>query len=124
MRKALLIGSLAYKKYRYTNNHPLRIPRVSLLLEFLKALELLEEEELVESRFATLEELKLFHTEDYLMALMEADRCGCVKREWRERYNIGNYENPISPATWKGSLLATGSSVQAVELFLLGFFTL
>ncbi|RMH05744.1 MAG: acetoin utilization protein AcuC, partial [Aquificota bacterium] len=121
MRKPLLIGSFAYREYRYSNNHPLRIPRVSLLLEFLYALELLQEDEFVESRFATFDELRLFHTEDYLLALKEADGCNCVKREWRELYNIGNYENPISPATWRGSLLATGSSVQAVELFLQGF---
>jgi len=111
---------LAYKKLRYTNNHPLRIPRVSLLIELLKAMELIEEKELVESREARWEELRLFHDEEYLRALEECDRCMCVKKDYRERFNIGNYENPVSPAMWKGSLLATGSSVQAVELFLEG----
>ena len=118
---ARLIGSLAYKNLRYTKNHPLRIPRVSLLLEVLHALELLEKEELVEGRFASWEELTSFHEWDYLAALEECDRCQCVKRDYRERFNIGTYENPISPAMWKGSLLATGSSVQAVELFTQGF---
>ncbi len=119
-KKARLVGSLAYKRLRYTNNHPLRIPRVSLLIELLKAMELIEEEELVESREARWEELRLFHEEEYLRALEECDRCMCVKKEYRERFNIGNYENPVSPAMWKGSLLATGSSVQALELFLEG----
>ncbi|MCS6956896.1 MAG: acetoin utilization protein AcuC [Aquificaceae bacterium] len=118
---AKLIGSLAYKNLRYTKNHPLRIPRVSLLLEVLHALELLEKEELVEGRFAGWEELTSFHEWDYLVALEECDRCQCVKGDYRERFNIGTYENPISPAMWKGSLLATGSSVQAVELFTQGF---
>ena len=117
-KRAKLVGSLAYKKLRYTNNHPLRIPRVSLLIELLKAMELIEEEELVESREARWEELKLFHEEEYLKALEECDRCMCVKREYRERFNIGNYENPVSSAMWKGSLLATGSSVQVVDIFL------
>ncbi|MCS7306933.1 MAG: acetoin utilization protein AcuC [Aquificaceae bacterium] len=115
--QARLIGSFQYRNLRYTKNHPLRIPRVSLLLELLFALELLKEEELTESRNAIWEELTLFHEEDYLKALEECDRCQCVRKEYRERFNIGTYENPVSPAMWRGSLLATGSSVQAVELF-------
>ncbi|MEZ0360582.1 MAG: acetoin utilization protein AcuC [Hydrogenobacter sp.] len=115
-----LIGSLKYKNLRYTQNHPLRIPRVSLLVEFLKAMDLIKEDELLESRNATEEELLFYHTPDYIEALKEVDRCMCVKDGYREKYNIGTYENPISPAMWRGSLLATGSSIQAVEIFLKG----
>jgi len=121
VREARLVGSLEYKRLRYTNNHPLRIPRVSLLLEFLDALGLVEEGEKVEGRTATLEELLLFHDRDYLETLMEAHRCMCVPRGARERFNIGSYENPVSPAMFMGSSLATGSSLQAAELFLEGY---
>ena len=120
MKRAVLIGSLRYRNLRYTKNHPLRIPRVSLLLEFLRAMDLITDEEVLESRPATDEEVLLFHTKDYFDALKEADRCRCVPKGAREKYNIGSYENPISDAMLKGSLLATGSSVQAVELFLEG----
>jgi acetoin utilization protein AcuC len=118
MRK--LIGSLKYKNLRYTKNHPLRIPRVSLLMEFLRSMDLIKDEEIMESREAHQEELLLFHKEDYIQALKEADACMCVKRYHREKYNIGTYENPVSPAMWRGSLLATGSSLQAAEVFLRG----
>lgn len=121
MRKAKLVGSLRYRNLRYTRNHPLRIPRVSLLLEFLEAMNLVEENEKVEGRDATLEELLLFHDKEYIETLIEADRCQCVPKGARERFNIGSYENPVSPAMYRGSSLATGSSVQAVELFLEGF---
>ncbi|MDQ7037633.1 MAG: acetoin utilization protein AcuC [Aquificota bacterium] len=121
MSGARLIGSLRYRDFRYPKNHPLRVPRVSLLLEFLQAEGLIRDEEKVESRFATLEELLLFHSREYVEALMEADRCMCVPRGARERFNIGTYENPVSPATFRGSSLATGSSVQAVDLFLDGY---
>ncbi|MFN3870113.1 MAG: acetoin utilization protein AcuC [Aquificaceae bacterium] len=120
-RKAKLIGSLAYKDLRYTKNHPLRIPRVSLLMELLKAMGLIEEEEMVESLPAPVDKLLLFHKEDYIKALQECDACQCVKRDYRERFNIGTYENPVAPAMWKGSLLATGSSLQGVDLFLEGY---
>ncbi|MFN7064700.1 MAG: acetoin utilization protein AcuC [Aquificaceae bacterium] len=119
-RKARLVGSLHYKRLRYTENHPLRIPRISLLIELLRAMDLIEDGELVESQPAPLEKLLLFHHEDYIKTLQECNLCNCVKREYRERFNIGTYENPGSPAMWKGSLLATGSSLQAVDLFLEG----
>ncbi|WP_029551273.1 acetoin utilization protein AcuC [Thermocrinis jamiesonii] len=119
MKEAKLVASYAYRSLRYTSNHPLRIPRVSLLLEFLKSMDLLEN--YVESREASLEELRLFHTEDYLNALRWVDENGKVSKEIRERYNIGTLENPISPAMWKGSVLATGSTVQAVQLYLEGY---
>ncbi len=121
MREAKLVGSLKYRNLRYTKNHPLRIPRVSLLLEFLDAMGLIEEEEKVEGRPATMEELLLFHDRDYIETLIEADRCQCVPKGARERFNIGNYENPVSPAMFRGSSLATGSSIQAAELFLEGY---
>jgi len=120
MKRAYLIGSLKYRNLRYTKNHPLRIPRVSLLIEFLRSMDLINDGELVESREATDEEVLLFHKKEYLEALKEADRCRCVPRGAREKFNIGNYENPISDAMLRGSLLATGSSVQAVDLFLEG----
>jgi len=121
MRKAKLIGSLRYRNLRYTKNHPLRIPRVSLLLEFLDTMGLIDEDEKVEGREASLDELLLFHDREYIETLMEADECQCVPKGARERFNIGSYENPVSPAMYRGSSLATGSSVQAVELFLEGF---
>ena len=121
MKKAKLVGSYKYKNLRYSKNHPLRIPRVSLLLDFLYALEALEPSEVVESVEASDEDLYLYHTPDYIEALKECDREGRVKKDYREKYNIGTYENPLSPAMWKGSLLATGSTVQAVNLFLEGY---
>ncbi len=117
---AKLVGSFKYKNLRYTKNHPLRIPRVSLLLDFLMAMELIDESEIIESREASIEELLLFHDEEYINTLIEADRCQCVPPGAREKYNIGNYENPISPAMYRGSALATGSSIQAVDSFLEG----
>ncbi len=117
---AKLIGSLRYAKYRYPKNHPLKIPRVSLLMRFLKTINLIEPEEVIESRKATDEELLLFHTEDYIKTLKLAEACQCVPNGAREKYNIGSYENPVSYAMFTGSSLATGSTIQAIEEFLKG----
>lgn len=120
MTKAKLIGSLEYAKYRYPQNHPLKIPRVSLLLRFLGAMELISEDEIIKSRQASMEELLLFHDKDYIKTLIEAEKCQCVPNGAREKCNIGSYENPVSYAMFTGSSLATGSTIQAVEEFLKG----
>ncbi len=118
--EAKLIGSLRYAKYRYPKNHPLKIPRVSLLMRFLKTMNLIKPEEVIESRKATDEELLLFHTEDYIKTLKLAEACQCVPNGAREKYNIGSYENPVSYAMFTGSSLATCSTIQAIEEFLKG----
>ena len=120
MSKAKLIASSRYARYKYPKNHPLKIPRVSLLLSFLNAMNLLDKEELIESRPATMEELLLFHERDYIETLIEAERCQCVPSGAREKYNIGSYENPVSYAMFSGSSLAAGSTIQAIEEFLKG----
>ena len=120
MKKAKLIGSLEYAKYRYPKNHPLKIPRVSLLLRFLEAMELISEDEIIKSRQASMRELLLFHDKDYIETLIEAEKCQCVPNGAREKYNIGSYENPVSYAMFTGSSLATGSTIQAIEEFLKG----
>ncbi len=112
----ILIASERYKELRYPQNHPLRVPRVSLMLSYLKALGF--DIDYVEGRNATIEELLLFHTKDYIDALIEADRVMKSNSDIREKYAIGTIENPISAGMWKGSLLATGSSVQAAEFFI------
>ncbi len=110
-----LIASYKYSELRYPKNHPLRVPRVSLMLNYLKALNI--DLPYVEARDATIDELLIFHTKDYIEALMKSDATMKVNAYIREKYNTGTIENPISPGMWRGSLLATGSSIQAVEIF-------
>jgi len=112
----ILIASEKYKELRYPKNHPLRVPRVSLMLNYIKALGF--DPNYIEGRNATIEELLLFHTKDYIDALIEADTNMKSSNYIREKYSIGTIENPISAGMWKGSLLATGSSVQAAEYYI------
>ncbi|MCS7084133.1 MAG: acetoin utilization protein AcuC [Aquificaceae bacterium] len=93
------------------------MPRVSVFVDFLLALELLEEGEILEPRVAKEEELLLFHTKDYIQALKEVS-AGHFRAEFRERFNIGSFENPVCPASYWGSLYAAGASIQVAELFL------
>ncbi len=116
-----LVGSYRFKDYPYPKNHPLRIPRIALLLEFLETLGILEEGEVVESRFARDDEVLLFHQREYYKALKKYGLGGRLNLLEKKKFNLGNFENPLSPASYWGSLLAVGSSLQAGELFLKGF---
>lgn len=72
---------------------------------------------MLEPRVAKEEELLFFHKKDYIQALKEAS-AGHFKPEFRERFNIGSFENPVCPASYWGSLYAAGASIQVAELFL------
>lgn len=90
---------------------------MSAFVDFLFAMELLRQDELLEPRMAKEEELLLFHQKDYIQALKDASG-GYFRSYFRERFNIGSFENPVCPASYWGSLYATGASIQVVELFL------
>ncbi len=118
--KPFFIASEAYEKIKYSFNHPLRIPRVSVTLKILRALGLLPDGAFIQGRDATREELLGFHTPEYLDALAEADREQHVPLGAREKHNLGTFENPVFPGVFRGPKLATGSSVQGAEAVIAG----
>lgn len=96
-RRAVLIGAERYRGHSYGDNHPLGIPRVSLTLDLIRAYEALSESEFRASRPATPVELERFHTREYIGALRQCEAEGKVAHRYRQRHNIGNFENPFFP---------------------------
>jgi len=114
-RDAVLICADRYRKHSYGSNHPLGIPRVSLMLDFLRAYPALDEDEIVLSRLASDDELMSFHTPEYVQALRDAERVGQVATASRERHKLGTAENPFFPGFFTTPATATGGSIQAAE---------
>ena len=67
------IGSEIYRHSSYSGWHPLRIPRVSTVMDLSRALGWLTEASYVASPRARPAALTAFHTADYVAALMRAD---------------------------------------------------
>jgi acetoin utilization protein AcuC len=119
-RRAVLIGAERYRRHSYGDNHPLGIPRVSLTLDLIEAYGALSESEFRTSRPATPVELERFHTREYIGALQQCESEGRVPHRYRQRHNVGNFENPFFPGLFTTPATATRGSIQGAELVLEG----
>ena len=119
-RRAVLIGAERYRRHSYGDNHPLGIPRVSLTLDLIQAYGALSESEFRTARPATPVELERFHTREYIGALQQCEAEGRVAHRYRQRHNVGNFENPFFPGFFTTPATATQGSIQGAELVLEG----
>lgn len=117
--QALLIAEDT-RRVAYGDNHPLSIPRISLMLDLIRAYGVLEEGERVDPRIALDRELCWFHTPEYVAAMHRCEAMGKVRNVYRQRHNIGNFENPWFRNFFRIPARATGASVQGAELVIGG----
>ncbi|HKJ87334.1 MAG TPA: acetoin utilization protein AcuC, partial [Gammaproteobacteria bacterium] len=117
---AVFFGAARYRRPSYNDNHPLGIPRVSLTVDLLQAYGALPGEEYRESRQAADYELGWFHTSEYLRAARRIEASGRTSAEDRQRYNLGNLENPTFAGFYTTAAIATGASIQAAEEVIAG----
>jgi acetoin utilization protein AcuC len=105
-----------YADYDYGPAHPLKVVRLRLTHELIKAYDLLSlpSMRLVETREATEKELSLFHTRDYLDMLKRTSQGSPVVDAFM--YGLGPGDNPIFKGLWEWSILATGASLQGAQL--------
>lgn len=115
-----LIGSEIYRRSSYGGRHPLAIPRVSLMLDLVRALGWVPEGCYLEATPATPTELARFHDPAYVAAVQRAEREGRVDAAVSERYHIGRAGNPIYPEVFSRPATACGATLAAVELLLSG----
>ena len=115
-----LIGSEIYRRSSYGGRHPLAIPRVSLMLDLVRALGWAPEGAYVEAKPASPAELARFHDPAYVAAVERAEADRCVDPEVSERHNIGRNGNPVYPEVFSRPATACGATLAAVELLLSG----
>jgi acetoin utilization protein AcuC len=111
-----LIGSEIYRHSRYGTKHPLAIPRVSTMLDLVRAMGWLDEARYRDSPVATPRQLARFHDPDYIAALIEAERWQDLPRSVAERYHLGRMGNPFFTEMFSRPATAAGGSILAAEL--------
>ncbi|MGR3491899.1 MAG: acetoin utilization protein AcuC [Shimia sp.] len=117
---AYFIGSEIYRGSSYGAHHPLRIPRVSTVIDLGRALGWFGKGQYLTSPRAKPAALRAFHTADYLSALQRAEADGDLPPEDRKRFNLGTPSNPIYPEVWRRPATAAGGSLLGAELLLNG----
>ncbi len=114
--RPLFIGSEIYRNSTYGAWHPLRVPRVSTVMDLSRALGWLPPEQYITSPRAKPRALELWHRRDYIDALQEAERRQSVDEQTRARYHIGTASNPVFPEIYRRPATAAGGSLLAGEL--------
>jgi acetoin utilization protein AcuC len=117
-RAPLFIGSDIYRSSSYGRQHPLAIPRVSTVIDLVRALRWLDPAAYVESPKATPDQLARFHAPDYIAALRCAEADQHIAPDTARRFNIGCNGNPLFREIFSRPATACGASLQAAEILL------
>ena len=110
--RPLFIGSEIYRNSTYGAWHPLRVPRVSTVMDLSRALNWLPAEQYVNSPRAKPAALEVWHDPDYIQALITAEK---TQTKFPE-FNIGTATNPVFSEVYRRPATAAGGSLLAGEL--------
>jgi len=114
----ILVASDIYRTSSYGRHHPLAIPRVSTVVDLVRALGWLAGDAYLESPKATPEQLARFHDPAYIAALIDAEQTQHIAPETARRFNIGCNGNPLFGEIYSRPATACGGSLAAAELLL------
>ncbi len=113
--KSAFIYTDAYLDYDYGPTHPLRIIRLKLTYDLIKAYGLLAPPsvQIIPTIEAEEKDLGVFHSEEYLNLLKQANGGRLTGNAFC--LGLGPGDNPIFPGLYDLSLLVTGATLQAVD---------
>lgn len=114
--KTAFVFSDKFGDFFYGSNHPMKPFRLRLTYELIEALGLfkLRSSSFIEAKGAAFSDLLLFHTEEYLKVLKEANT-GIIPVKGSE-HGLGYQDNPVFKGVFDWACLYTGATIQAAEL--------
>ena len=112
----LFIGSDIYRGSSYGARHPLRVPRVSTVMDLARGLGWLPADRFRLSPRAKPAALTLWHEAPYIAALQAAETLGEATSEMRDRFHLGTLSNPVFPEVYRRPATGAGGAMLAAEL--------
>ncbi len=120
LQRPHFIGHDIYRLSSYGTSHPLRVPRVSSVMDLSRALGWLEPDVFIRSPRAKPAALRQWHDPDYVDALVEAEKSQTVSPEIRARHHLGTHSNPVFTEMYRRPATSAGASILAGELLAKG----
>jgi acetoin utilization protein AcuC len=105
-------------KHRLSDQHPLQPIRVKLAVDLIRSTGLIEHSHLLPPRRATIDELELVHSPDYVdlvRMLSDPARRSQVSHDRIEAAGFASGDNPIGDELHEGTSLVVGASLVAAE---------
>lgn len=111
-----MIASEIYRHSHYGDWHPLRVPRVSTVLDLTRAMGWLPRAQYVTAPMAKPATLVGFHTPDYIAALVAAEAAQRVTDAVRARHGLGTPSNPVFTEMYRRPATSAGAALLAGEM--------
>jgi acetoin utilization protein AcuC len=111
-----LIHSDRWRRFDYGPEHPLRMERLGLTWDLMRAYGLTElpGARVIEPEPAALEEITVFHRPEYVDVLRAAGAGDWLPEAGQ--FGLGPGDNPIFPGLWEAARLVAGGSLLAARL--------
>ncbi|MEM6888418.1 MAG: acetoin utilization protein AcuC [Pseudomonadota bacterium] len=116
MDRPLFIGAEIFRHSSYGRWHPLRVPRVSTVMDLSRALGWLPREQFITAPRAKAKALEVWHTPAYVAALQRVEETQQATERDMQRHSIGSVTNPVYPEIFRRPATAAGGSLLAGEL--------
>ncbi|WP_261130757.1 acetoin utilization protein AcuC [Bacillus sp. Marseille-Q3570] len=114
MTKPIFIFSDQLLSYKFSNHHPFNPLRFQLTYELLKETGILSDEQIVQPRKATDEEIMLVHNEDYMNAIKKAGQ-GQLPKSQESSFGLNTDDTPIFENMHDASAWLVGATLTATE---------
>lgn len=105
--------------YRFGNHHPFNQFRLTLTIDLLKSVEMLNDSHIIKPRKATEEEISLFHDKRYIEAVKAAGN-GELSEIQAENFGLGTEDTPIFHNMHEASSWLVGGTLSAVDYVMNG----
>ena len=112
----LFIGSDVYRTSSYGGTHPLRVPRVSTVMDLCRTLGWLPADRFRTAPRAKPAALALWHQPAYLDALQAAETSGFVTDDVRQKFGLGTLSNPVFPDMFRRPATGAGGVMLAAQM--------
>ena len=111
----VFLGAEIYRRSSYGGLHPLRVPRVSTVIDLCRALGWFGPGQYLTSPRAKPAALTLWHSPAYIAALEAAEQTGQVSDAVRRRHGLGTLSNPVFPEMFRRPATGAGGMMLAAE---------
>lgn len=106
-------------KYKFNSHHPFNQQRLETTLDLIEKLGAINQEQMVQPRIATDEELLLIHDPNYINAVKLAS-VGQLSEHVAENYGLGTEDTPVFSNMHDASAFLVGGTLTAVDYVMTG----